>query len=61
MQIKRRKSKILHGEGHRRTSFTTYETSAVPTSILVDGEGRICRLNARGGWLDGVLEEIYGK
>lgn len=44
-----------------RTSFTTYETSAVPTSILVDGEGRICRLNARGGWLDGVLEEIYGK
>lgn len=21
----------------------------------------ICRLNARGGWLDGVLEEIYGK
>lgn len=44
-----------------RTSFSAYETTAVPTSILVDGEGRICRLNARGGWLDGVLEEIYGK
>ena len=44
-----------------RTSFSAYETTAVPTSILVDGEGRICRLNARGGWLDGALEEIYGK
>lgn len=43
-----------------RRSFEAYETSAVPTSILVDGEGRIYRLNARGGWLDAALEEIYG-
>lgn len=43
-----------------RQSFEAYETSAVPTSILVDGEGRIHRLNARGGWLDAALEEIYG-
>lgn len=43
-----------------RQSFEAYETTAVPTSILVDGEGRIYRLNARGGWLDAALEEIYG-
>lgn len=44
-----------------RQSFTAYETTAVPTSILIDGEGRICRLNARGGWLDAALEDIYGE
>lgn len=44
-----------------RTSFAAYEATGVPTSILVDGEGRICKLNARGGWLDGTLREIYGK
>lgn len=43
-----------------RLSFDAYETMSVPTSILVDGEGRICRLNARGGWLDAALEDIYG-
>lgn len=43
-----------------RQSFEAYETTAVPTSILVDGEGRIYRLNARGGWLDAALEEVYG-
>lgn len=44
-----------------RTGFAAYEATGVPTSILVDGEGRICKLNARGGWLDGTLREIYGK
>lgn len=44
-----------------RLSFEAYETTAVPTSILVDGEGRIYRLNARGGWLDAALEDIYGE
>lgn len=38
-----------------------FETWGVPTSILIDGEGRILNLNARGGWLDIALEEIYSK
>lgn len=40
-------------------AFRAYETNAVPTSILVDEEGRISKLNARGGWLDMALQEIY--
>lgn len=44
-----------------RKSFAAYETTAVPTSMLVDGQGRISLLNARGGWLDGALETIYDK
>lgn len=44
-----------------RQSFDAYESSAVPTSLLIDPEGRICRLEARGGWLDRNLREIYGK
>lgn len=41
--------------------FGLFETTGVPTAILVDGEGRIIHLNARGGWLFGALREIYGR
>ncbi len=41
--------------------FGVFETTGVPTAILVDGEGRIIHLNARGGWLFDSLREIYGE
>ncbi len=46
---------------HTGVCFPTFETTGVPTAILVDGEGRISKLNARGGWLFGALQEVYGK
>lgn len=46
---------------HTGRCFQTFETTAVPTAILVDGEGRISLLNARGGWLFGALQEAYDK
>ena len=42
-------------------SFEAFETRAVPTSLLVGPDGRIVRTNARGGWLDAALEEIFDK
>lgn len=42
-----------------RESFNAFETGSVPTSILVDDEGRILQLNARGGWLGADLERAY--
>lgn len=44
-----------------RRSFEAFETGSVPTSILVDDEGRILRLDARGGWLGAELENLYDK
>lgn len=44
-----------------RKSFDVYETSSVPTSLLIDPQGRICDLDVRGGWLEKALQEIYGK
>lgn len=42
-----------------RESFAAFETGSVPTSILVDDEGRILLLEARGGWLGAALETMY--
>ncbi len=42
-----------------RESFRAFETGSVPTSILVDDQGRILRLEARGGWLGADLETLY--
>lgn len=44
-----------------RESFEAFETSSVPTSILVDEQGRILQLKARGGWLGAALETRYDK
>lgn len=41
------------------TAKEAFEVTGVPTSVLVDDQGRIYNLNARGGWLDLALEEIY--
>ena len=40
-------------------SFEVFETNAGPASLLVGPDGRIFKTNARGGWLDAALEEIY--
>lgn len=45
----------------QRESFRAFETGSVPTSILVDGQGRIVRLDARGGWLGADLETMFDK
>lgn len=44
-----------------RESFTAFETGSVPTSILVDGQGRILMMDARAGWLGAALETMYDK
>ena len=44
-----------------RRSFGAFETGSVPTSILVDEQGRILLLEARGGWLGAALETRYDK
>lgn len=40
---------------------THYGISAIPTAILVDQEGRVVSLRARGKELDRLLEELLGK
>ena len=42
-----------------RVALRACETSAVPTCILVDPTGKIYALEARGGWLDMILQTIY--
>lgn len=40
-------------------SFNVFETGAVPTMILLNPDGKIIDLNARGGWLDADLLKIF--
>ncbi len=42
-----------------KTAFRAYNLSGVPSSILVDDKGKIINVNARGGWLDAAMQEIY--
>ena len=42
-----------------RTAFRGYNLTGVPSSILVDDKGKIINVNARGGWLDAAMQEIY--
>ena len=35
--------------------------SGVPSSFLIDPEGKIVLTNARGGWLDTKLKELFEK
>lgn len=37
-----------------------YGVTGVPSGFLIDPEGRVVLLNARGGWLDSKLAELYG-
>lgn len=42
-----------------RSAFRAYNLTGVPSSILVDEKGNMLLLNARGGWLDAAMQEIY--
>ena len=42
-----------------KAAFRAYNLTGVPSSILVDGKGKIINVNARGGWLDAAMQEIY--
>lgn len=41
------------------SAFKAYNLTGVPSSILVDAQGNILSINARGGWLDATMQEIY--
>lgn len=38
-----------------------YGISGVPSSFLIDPQGKIILTNARGGWLDTKLIELFDK
>lgn len=42
-----------------KSAFRAYNLTGVPSSILLDEKGNILLLNARGGWLDATMQEIY--
>ena len=42
-----------------KAAFRAYNLTGVPSSILVDEKGKIINVNARGGWLDAAMQEIY--
>lgn len=41
------------------SAFKAYNLTGIPSSILVDAQGNILNVNARGGWLDAAMQEIY--
>lgn len=48
------------GEDFEAFIVKTYGVSGVPSSFLIDPEGKIILMNARGGWLDSKLQELLG-
>jgi len=42
-----------------KAAFRAYNLTGIPSSILVDDKGKIINVNARGGWLDAAMQEIY--
>ena len=42
-----------------KAAFRAYNLSGVPSSSLVNDKGKIINVNARGGWLDAAMQEIY--
>ena len=49
------------GEGFDSFIAKAYGVRGVPSSFLIDPEGKIILLNARGGWLDSKLSELLGE
>ncbi|MBR1688858.1 MAG: TlpA family protein disulfide reductase [Prevotella sp.] len=48
-------------KGWRSAAVSTYGIRAIPSSILVDPNGRVVALNLRGHLLGDKLKEIYGE
>jgi WD40 repeat protein/peroxiredoxin len=53
---------VLHadGAGWRHPMAAYYGVSRVPTMLLVDQEGKVVSIRARGQELDGLLEQLLG-
>ena len=49
------------GEGFDGFIVKKYGISGVPSSFLIDPQGKIILTNARGGWLDTKLIELFDK
>lgn len=49
------------GEGFDGFIVKKYGISGVPSSFLIDPQGKIILTNARGGWLDTKLIELFEK
>lgn len=49
------------GEDFESFIVKAYGVSGVPSSFLIDPQGKIIFLNARGGWLDSKLDELLGE
>ena len=47
-------------QGWKSVAATTYEIRAIPSSLLVDPQGKIVALDLRGDQLGNKLKEIYG-
>ena len=49
------------GEGFDGFIVKKYGINGVPSSFLIDPQGKIVLTNARGGWLDTKLKELFEK
>ena len=47
-------------QGWKSVAATTYGIRAIPSSLLVDPQGKIVALDLRGDQLGNKLKEIYG-
>lgn len=48
-----------HGKGFNKECIKLFDFEGVPSCVLLDKEGRIVHLDARGGKLDKLLEDLY--
>ncbi|NLE38432.1 MAG: TlpA family protein disulfide reductase [Pirellulaceae bacterium] len=51
---------VVYKEGERNPTADYYGVTGLPTLILVDKEGKVVSLNARGPKLDEALEKLLG-
>lgn len=45
-------------QGH---AFNDYRVTGIPCCIILDPEGRFCKVNMRGAYLDAFLQDLYGR
>lgn len=48
-------------EGHRKKGMILYGANSVPRGFLIDPDGKVIHMTARGGWLNKKLIELFGK
>lgn len=41
-------------------AFNDYRVTGIPCCIILDPEGRFCKVNMRGAYLDAFLQDLYG-